>query len=557
MRAPRPPASSRLAFGGALAFFGLGGALWLERPIASTDTDAARVLGGVAAPGSPLVEAVLAFLLRPLRFELRVDAARAVLLIAWVAAAAVIARRTMPTMIATGPASFRDGRVPALLRWVVVALVLASAPVVATFHLGGSLIPLALLLAIDELDHDGHVAMASFAAFALGLEGAPFAVAAVAGGLALVRRDRSARAVLRTLAPAAALAVRALPIAEALNPLAFVAALPARAPSTTPIDGVVIALGTVGVVFGILRRAMPNVRVASEGLVLAVVLPLACLDREGWAGLDTTTARAAVIVALARPMSAAAAASFTLAGRDALAPYRHLFLGIAWLSFVARAGTDLAFRARETFASADDARGLFADVPDRAVVLVDGNALFDRLVVARAVNALPASTTLLRWTRESPSRLAAELDRDADLRPLVRDLTLRGKGDPRTVFDLAKVRPTRSTAGAVWTSDTAHRLVPAGFFLRPLDDERETSLAAKAPEVDDAALEATLGALREGHDRVTSLEAHRLLCTEAALFAASGRSEIASRYCRVMAGSAASVRCSICPSELRVSARGR
>lgn len=557
MRASRPSVSSRFAFGGALALFGVGGALWLDRPVASTDSDAARVLGGVASPGSPLVESLLAAALRPLRFDVRVEAARAVLLVTWLLAAAVLARRVMPTMIAAGPAAFRDGRIASLLRWVVVALVLASAPVVGTFHLGGALVPLALLLVVDELDHEKHAALASLAAFAVSLEGPSFAIAALAGGATALLRQRTAMAALRTLAPGLALAVRALPVAERLGPLAFLAKLPPLPVAALPIDGVVVGLGTVGIVVAIMRRAMPQVRVATEALALALVLPLVCLDRERLVGLDTATARAAVVIALARPMAAAAAASFTLAGHDTLARYRRVFLGVAWLAFVARAGTELAYRARETFASADDARGLVDEIPVDAVVLVDDDALFGRLVVARAVNALPASTSLLRWSHESPSRLAAELDRDAGLRPLVRDLTLRGQGDPRTVFDLAKARPTRSTAGAVWTSDTATRLVPAAYFLRPVDEERESAAAAKTPELDDKALDATLSALREGHDRAANLEAHRLLCTEAALFAASGRKEIASRYCHLMAPSAATVRCSICPNELRVSARDR
>jgi hypothetical protein len=557
MRAPRPTVSSRVAFAGALVFFGVAGALWLDRPVASTDSDAARVLGGVATQGSALVESVLAAALRPLRFDLRVEAARAVLLVAWLLAAAVLARRVMPTMVAAGPAAFRDGRIASLLRWVIVALVLASAPVVGTFHLGGALVPLALLLALDELDHDARPALACVLAFAASLEGTPFALAALAGGIATLLRQRSALAALRALVPGLALALRALPIAERLNPLAFLAVMPPLPVAATPIDGVVIGLGTAGIVIAILRRAMPQPRVASEVLALVLVLPLVCLDRERFLGLDAATARAAVVLGLARPMAAAAAASFTLAGRDTLARYRRAFLGLAWLAFVARAGTDLAYRARETFAGADEARGLVTEIPENAVVLVDDDALLGRLVVARAVNALPASTTILRWSHESPTRLAAELDRDVALRPLARDLTLRGQGDPRTVFDLAKTRPTRSTAGAIWTADTATRLVPAGYFLRPLDEERESASAAKTPELDDKALEETLGALRDGRDRSANLEAHRLLCTEAALFAASGRKEIAGRYCHAMAPSAATVRCSICPNELRVSARDR
>jgi hypothetical protein len=99
--------------------------------------------------------------------------------------------------------------------------------------------------------------------------------------------------------------------------------------------------------------------------------------------------------------------------------------------------------------------------------------------------------------------------------------------------------------------------VPAGYFLRPLDEERESLAAARTPELDEKTLEGTLSSLRAGTDRAANLEAHRLLCTEAALFAASARKEIASRYCRLMAPSAATVRCSICPNELRVSARDR
>ena len=140
---------------------------------------------------------------------------------------------------------------------------------------------------------------------------------------------------------------------------------------------------------------------------------------------------------------------------------------------------------------------------------------------------------------------------------MVRDLTLRGQGDPRTLFDLAKARPVRTTAGAVWTADTATRLVPAGFFLRALDEEREPASAAKNPAVDEERIAPALAALRDGVDRAATIEAHRLLCTEAALLASTARRESAARYCRLMAPASAVVRCSVCPRELQLSARDR
>jgi hypothetical protein len=457
-----------------------------------------------------------------------------------------------------GPVSFRASALPALLRWVVVALVLASAPVVSSLRLGSTLVPLALLLATEELDGEARHGAATVCAFFASLQGAPFAVAALAGGALRLARSRSLGATMHMLASAIALAVRALPLAERLHPLAHLDRLPTVV-LTPPqhVDTVVVALGCAGLVVAILRRAMPEPRPASEIATIAIVLPLACIDRESWIGLDAATARTAVVVALARPMAAAAAASFTLAGRDRLARYRGLFLGVAWLAFVARAGTDLAYRAREAPPGADASRGIVAGLPEHAAVLVDDDALFARLLVARALGVIPESTAILRWANESPARLAAELSRDGSLRPMVRDLTLRGQGDPRTLFDLAKGRPVRSTAGSVWTPDTASRLVPAGFFLRPLDEEREPASLARTPAVDDRALAETLAALHEGSDRASTVEAHRLLCTQAGLFASSSRRELAGRYCRLMAPASDVVRCSVCPNELRLSARDR
>jgi hypothetical protein len=557
MRDASPSPHERAFDVGALALAGLGGALWLDRPIGSADVDAARLLGGVAAPGSPLLETFVAAALRPLAFDARVLVAQALTIAAWALTAALVASRVRPTILAAGPASFARSAMPGVLRWVVAALVLACAPVVGTFHVGGALVPLALVLAADELDHDGRHGAAALAALIAALQGPSFAFAGLVGGVVVMARTRSLAGVARLLAPGLALAIRALPIAEHLHPLAFLERLPASPLPALPVDGVVVGLGCAGVVVAILRRAMPNVRPATEAIALGLVLPLVCVDRESWLGLDAATARALVVVALARPMAAAAAASFTLAGRDTLARYRQVFLGVAWLAFVARAGTDLACRARDTLQSTDHARGIVADVPADAVVMVDDDGLFARLVVARALGALGERATVLRWSNERPARLAAELDRDEAFRPMVRDLALRGQGDPRTLFDLAKTRPVRSTAGAMWTADTAARLVPAGFFLRALDEEREPANVAKTPTLEKPALEATLASLRTGTDRAGTIEAHRLLCTEAALFASSSRREIAGRYCRLMAPASDTVRCSVCPSELRLSARDR
>jgi hypothetical protein len=112
-------------------------------------------------------------------------------------------------------------------------------------------------------------------------------------------------------------------------------------------------------------------------------------------------------------------------------------------------------------------------------------------------------------------------------------------------------------AMAMLRGDAASRLVPSGFFLRPIDESRETVAAARSPEVDAEALEQVLAAVRESRDRTTNVEAHRLLCTEASVLAYSARRETAARYCRLMAPAAATIRCSICPSELRVSAQDR
>jgi hypothetical protein len=557
MRDASPSPHERALDLGALALVAVGGALWLDRPLASTDVDAARLLGGVAAPGSPLLESLVASALHPLAFDARLIAARALTLAAWTLTAALLAHRVRATILAAGPVSFRTSTLPGVLRWVVAALVLACAPVVGVFHVGGPLVPLALLLAADELDDAGRYGAAAVAALLAGLHGAPFAAAGLVGGALAMGRSRSLAAAARLLAPGLSLAIRALPLAERLHPLAFLEHLPTSPIPALPIDGVVVGLGCAGVVTAILRRAMPRVRPATEGLALALVLPLVCLDRERWLALDAATARALVVVALARPMAAAAAASFTLAGRDTLARYRQMFLGIAWLAFVARAGTDLACRARDTRPAIDAARSLVADLPEGAVVMVDDDGLFARLVVARALGTIGPGAAILRWADERPARLAAELERDRALRPIVRDLALRGRGDPRTLFDLAKARPVRTTAGAVWTADTAARLVPAGFFLRALDEEREPASVAKTPSLEEPGLETALEGVRSSGDRATTIDAHRLLCTEAALFAASSRRELAGRYCRLMAPASGVVRCSVCPNELRVSARDR
>jgi hypothetical protein len=77
------------------------------------------------------------------------------------------------------------------------------------------------------------------------------------------------------------------------------------------------------------------------------------------------------------------------------------------------------------------------------------------------------------------------------------------------------------------------------------------------PAVDEDRLAPALASLREGADRASIVEAHRLLCTEAALLASTARREAAARYCRLMAPAASSVRCSVCPRELQLSARDR
>ncbi len=557
MRAPSPPPLHRALSLAALALLGVGGALWLDRPVLSADADAARFLGGVSTPGSPLLEAAAAFALRNAPFGARVIAGKVVALLAWLVASAVLAKRILPTMIGTGPAAFRTEATPLVLRWVVVALVLASAPVVATFHLGGAILALSLLLAAEECDAAGHALAGVTLAFAASLQSTPFALAALLGGLVTVARARTATAALRALAPGLALALRATPLAHDWAPRAFLDVMPPSTVPAIPVDGVVVGLGALGLVIAAWRGVMRDVRPATEGLVLALVLPLTYAHHEAWLGLDPSTARAAVVIALARPMAAAASASFTLAGRDALAGYRRVFLALAWLAFVARAGTDLAWRAREAFGETDVARALVADVPAHAVVLVDEGPLFARLVVARANGALPADTTVLRAAHEEPSRLAAELNLDDGLRPLVRDLTMRGEADARSLFEVAALRPVRTGAMGMLRGDAASRVVPSGFFLRPIDESRETVATARSPEVDADALEQVLAAVRESHDRTTNIEAHRLLCTEASVLAYSARRETAARYCRLMAADAATIRCSICPSELRVSAQDR
>ncbi len=557
MRAPSPPRLHRAMSLTALALFGVGGVLWLDRPVLSTDTDAAAFLGGVAFPGAPLFEAMAAAMLRHAPFDVRLAAGRLMALTAWLTAAAMLARRVLPTMIVAGPPPFRTEVTPRLLRWIVVALVLASAPVVATFHLGGALVPLALLLAAEECDADRNFAASAAFAFAASMHSAPFAIAALAGGMLSLGRARSASAAFRALAPGVALALRALPLAHDWAPQAFLETLPPSALPHVGIDGVVVGLGVIGLALALWKGSIHHVRPATEALVVVVVLPLAYVHREAWLGLDAPTARAAIVIALARPMGVAAAASFTLAGRDALAAYRRLFLAIAWLAFVARAGTDLAWRAREAFAETDAARALVADLPPHALVIVDDGRLFARLIVARANGAIEPTTSILRAAHEDPARLAVELSRDDALRPVVRDLTLRGDVDARSLFEVAEARPVRTGAVGMLRGDTAMRLVPAGFFLRPIDEVRETVATARNPEVDDRALDAVLGALREGHDRTTSIEAHRLLCSEASLFAYSGRREVAARYCHLMAPDLATIRCSVCPNELRVSAQDR
>jgi hypothetical protein len=435
--------------------------------------------------------------------------------------------------------------------------VLASAPVVATFHLGGALLALSLLLAAEECDAAGYAPAGVALAFAASLQSTPFALAALVGGIVTVARARTATAALRALVPGLALALRAMPLAHDWAPRAFLEAMPPSTLPAIPVDGVVVGLGALGLVIAAWKGVMRDVRPATEGRVLALVLPLTYAHHEAWLGLDASTARAAVVIALARPMAAAASASFTLAGRDALAGYRRVFLALAWLAFVARAGTDLAWRAREAFSEADVARALVADVPAHAVVLVDDGPLFARLVVARANGALPDDVTLLRAAHEDPARLAAELNLDDGLRPLVRDLTMRGEADARSLFEVAAQRPVRTGAMAMLRGDAAARLVPSGFFLRPIDEVRETVAGARTPEVDAEALEQVLAAVRESRDRTTTIEAHRLLCTEASVLAYSARRETAARYCRLMAPAAATIRCSICPTELRVSAQDR
>ena len=320
------------------------------------------------------------------------------------------------------------------------------------------------------------------------------------------------------------------------------------------IDGLIFALGLVGAGVAVVRGAMPGLRPASEVAVLALALPFVGAGQERLLGLEPGVARAAIAIALARPIAAAAAASVTLAGTDALARYRRPFLGLGWLAFVARACTELAGDSPNESAAKDPFRALCTDVPAGAVVLADDEALFSRLLVARAVGALPPSTALFRWSGESPARLAAELVRDDSLRPLVRDLTLRGHVAPRTLLELARSRPVRTTAAAAWTPESAARLIPAGLLLRPTEEEAGDVAMARVATLDEAPIEALLAGLRQSVDPTDLIDTHRLLCSAAALFASSHRRDLAGHYCRVMAPDVAVVRCSVCLPEMRVSA---
>ncbi len=554
MRAPPSPPLSRAITPLFLALFGATGALWLDRPVSSLDSDAARLLGGVSTPHGPLIEAGFAALFQRASFDARVHLGHLVALGAWILLAWALAKRITPVLSLTGPIQFRTERSPFLLRWIVVALILASAPVLAIFHLGGSLLPLALLVSAEECDSEHDFAKGSILALLASLQGVPFALAALFGGVMVTARERSAWAALRTLAPGVGLGLCALPFAHDIQPVAFLNDLPNAARDPGTIDAVVTALALAGVAIGLAKRALLPLRHASELLVFAVVFPAVFFHKTGLLALDEHTARAAILIALARPVAAATAASFTLAGRDALAPYRRVFVGVAWLAFVARAGTDFAWHAREAFAESDSFRSLTEGLPPDAVVLVDDNTLFSHLVLARANGALPPSTTVLRWANEDPARLAAELALDDNLRPIVRDLMLRGRVDPRSLFDVARVRPVRTTASPILKTETTARLVPSGFFLRPIDEKTETLASARTPNLDEAALESTLASLRLHGDQQTLVEAHRLLCTETSVFAASGRRDLAARYCRLMAPAAERVRCSICPTETRISA---
>jgi hypothetical protein len=467
-------------------------------PDAAHDAAVARVLAFAPQPWRAL-DVVVGGL--PALFPIGTRAARAALGSGLVAACVgavlyILARRLLGACAETRRLRFFVASIAALTPLVAAPWQIESAAV------GGSVTG-ALLVLVPV---------------ALACEGAPWAVVALALGLALgyepmvgACAGAGCAALLASSRTSRASLAMALRDRRPLVPVALLVGLTPWLLAVLRVRGAGLALGPAlaeawsgecgvshggsPVAFAGAEMGFILVALAAGGTVLAMLVPVARPLASAAAALVATGLASAWLGAplgptrYGAPVLAAFAAACVLAGvamqalvrsiaaaRVPMARASAAMVVVLELALPADMMDDALVRAAPRAAGAaaawDDAA--WAPLPPRSVVLVTAPPVYARALAAQARGALRDDVTLVPTFLHDP-RAWRGLAGDASLLPLYRDLELAGVPGEASLSSLASVRPVAVSYEPRWGKPLAKHLVPATLFDRFQPEPRGAS----------------------------------------------------------------------------------